>query len=100
MEGKQLSEGHSLPRDGIGQDLSGHRKKLTNRGALTLWQWQREGLVRPQKESTRARGTHRLEMAEGGTCQNMERKYPSKGHPPTGDHIRRDLLGHGKEATK
>ena len=40
------TEAHSLPGDSRGIDLSGHRKKLTDRGTLTLWRRQREGLVR------------------------------------------------------
>ena len=51
MEGKQLSEVHSQSGDRRGRDLSGHGKKLTKPGALTIWRPQREGLVRTQKES-------------------------------------------------
>jgi len=74
MERKQLSKGHSLSRDGRGRDKSGHGKKLMEQGALTPWRPQREGQVRTHKESNQARGTHSLEMAEGGTSQEMERK--------------------------
>ena len=55
-------------------DKSGHGKKVTKKGALTNWRGQREGQVRTWKESDQARGTHVLEMAEGGTSQDMERK--------------------------
>ena len=54
--------------------------KLTEQGALTLWRWQREGLVRTQKETDRARRTNHLETAEGGTSQDTERNRPSEGH--------------------
>ena len=44
MERNQLTEAHSLPGDSRGRDLSGHGKKPTDRGILTNWRWQREGL--------------------------------------------------------
>ena len=86
MERKQPSKAHSQTGDGRGRDKSGHRKKATKQGALTLWRQQREGQVRTQtwKESNQARGAHILETAEGGTSQDMERKQPSKGHSHSG----------------
>jgi len=51
------------------------------------------------KESDRERGTHKLETPEGEVSQDMERKRPSQGHSPTGDHIRREKLGHRKKVT-
>jgi len=80
--------------------LSGHRKKQTEQGALTSWRWQREGLVRTWKGTDQARGTHMLETAGGGTCQDTERNQLSKGHSLSGDHRGRDLLGHGKKPSK
>ena len=74
------SEGHSPPGDGIGREKSGHRKNLTERGALTYWRRYHEGQVRTQKESHQARGTHILEIASGGTCQDTERIPPSDRH--------------------
>jgi len=68
--------------------------------ALTDWRWQREGQVRTWKQSDQARGTHRLEIAEGGISQDMERKQPSKGHSQTGDGRGRDKSGHRKKVTK
>ena len=50
-EKKQPSKVHSLPGGGGGRDLSGHGKKPTERGTLTLWRWQKEGLVKTQKET-------------------------------------------------
>jgi hypothetical protein len=82
-ERNRLTEGHSLSGDSRGRDLLGHRKKPTDRGALTAWRQQREGLVRTRKEIDRARGTHFLETAEGGTCQDTERNRSSEGHSPT-----------------
>src|SRR5579863_7343024 len=73
-ERKRPSEGHSLAGDGRGRDLSEHGKKATEQGALTCWRPQREALVRIQKESDQAGGTHILEIAERGTCQDAERK--------------------------
>ena len=40
---------------------------------LTNWRRQREKLVKTQIEIDQARGTHVLETAEGGTCQNTEK---------------------------
>jgi len=54
--------------------MSGHERKATEQGTLTYWRWQREGLVRTRKESDQVRRTHKLETAEGGTCQDTERK--------------------------
>jgi len=51
------------------------------------------------KESDRARGTHKLGTPEGEASQDMERKRPRQGHSPTGDHIRREKLGHRKKVT-
>jgi len=67
-------------------------------------------------------GTHWLEIAEGGTCQDAERKRPSEGHSLSrdrrgtcqdterkgpserhslpGDRRGRDLSGHGKNVTR
>jgi len=99
--------------------LSGHRKKLTRQGPLTFWRSQREGVVRIQKESNRARDTHFLEIAEkglvrtqketnqlrvrgtykletteGGTCQDIQRNQLSKGHLLSGDSRGGYLSGH------
>ena len=80
-ERNRPTEAHSLPGDGRGGDLSGHEKKLTERGALTSWRRHREGLVRTQKEIARAKHTHLLETASGGTCQYTERNQPIEAHP-------------------
>jgi len=69
-------------------NLSGHRKKMTERGVLMNWIPQRERLVRMWKESDQARVTHKLRTTDGGTCQDIERKRPSQ-YPR-----RRDMSGH------
>jgi len=47
METMRPNEMHSLPEDRRGRDLSGHIKKVTERGSLTSWKPQRgRGLVR------------------------------------------------------
>ena len=91
---------HSQTGDGRGRDKSGHRKKATKQGTLTSWRWKREGQVRTRKESDQARCTHFLEMAEGGTSQDIERKQPSKAHSLSGDGRGRDKSGQGKKVTK
>ena len=91
-------KGHSPTRDSSERDLSGHGKKPTDRGTLTNWRQQREGLVRTQKENNRLRRAHILETTEGGTCQDMERNRLIEAHSPTGDRGR-DLSKHRKKPT-
>ena len=67
------SEVHLRSGDGRGRDLSGHRKQQTEQGVLTPWRRQRWRLVRTRKETDRAKPTHKLETAEGVTCQDTER---------------------------
>ena len=83
----RLSEVHSLSREGIRGDKLGHGKNATKLAALTSWRRHQEGQVRIQKESDRARGTHSLETASGGTSQDTERIRPGKGHSHSGDGI-------------
>ena len=93
------TESHSHPGDGRGRDLSGRRMNLTDRGPLTVWRQQTEGLVRILKESDRPRPTHFLGTAERGTCQDMERIRPTETHSPTRDGRQRDMSGHRKNPT-
>jgi hypothetical protein len=99
-ETNQPSEVHSLSGDDRGRDLSGRTRKQTNRGTLTLWRRQKEGPVRTRKEIDRVRGTHFLERAEGGACQNTETNRSSEAHSQTGHGRRRDLSGHGNKPTE
>ena len=98
-ERNRSSEGHSRPGDGRGRELSGYGKK-TERGPLTSWRWQREGLVRTRKETDRPRTTHILETAEGGICQNTERNRLSEAHSRSRDGRGRNLSGHRKKPTE
>ena len=98
-ERDRSAEEHSLPGDGIGRDLSGHRKKSTDRGALTPWKQHREGPVRTRTEIDRPRRTHQLETAEGVTCQDTERNRPTEAHSLPADGRQRDLSGHRKKST-
>ena len=61
---------------------------------------QREGQVRTWKESNGARGTHKLETAEGRSGQGMVRKWPSEGHSHSGYRRGRDESGHRRKVTK
>ena len=99
-ERNRPSQAHSPTGDDIERDSSGHRKKPTDRGALTLWRWHREGLVRTQRETDRSRRTHILEMASGGTRQDTERNRPVKAHSHPGDSIGRNSSGHRKKPTE
>jgi hypothetical protein len=72
----------------------------TEQGELTNWRRHREVQVRTWNESDRARGTHSLETASGGTCQDTERIRPSEGNSPTGDSIGRNKSGHEMNPTE
>ena len=100
MERSQPSKGNPLPGNGRGRDLSGHRRKLTERGALTSWGRRRKGLVRTPKETDQEKDTHSLGTIEGGTYQDVEKNRPSEGNSLPGDGRGRDLSGHGKKSTK
>ena len=80
MERNRPTEAHSHAGDGRGRDLSGHGKKPTDRGALTSWRRQREGLVRTRNETDRATGmgTHILENAEGRVSWAVETMCESR----------------------
>ena len=88
------TEAHSHSGNGRGRNLSGHRKNSTDRGPLTAWRRQTEGLVKTPKESDRLRPTHLLETTDRGTCQHTERIRPIEAHSPTGDDRGRNLSGH------
>ena len=96
MERKPLSKGHLPTGVGRGRDKSGHRRKVTVKGALTAWRWQRDK-VRTWKKSDQARGTHSLEMVQGGTSHDKERKQLSERHLHSGDSRGRDKSAHGKK---
>ena len=119
--GIRLSEAHSLAGDRRGRGLSGHGKNPTERGALTNWRWQREGLVRTWKaskqtsltywrpqmgglvrartETDRRRRAHILETEEVVTYQDMERNRESEVHLRSGDGRGSNLSGHGEKVT-
>jgi hypothetical protein len=86
-ERNRPSKGYSRPGDGRGMDLSGYGKKAAERGELTSWRRRREKPVRVRKETDRARGTHFLETAVGGACQDTERNRLGEGHSRSGDGL-------------
>ena len=98
-QGNQLTEAHSRPGDGRGRHLSGHTRKPTDRGSLTSWRRQREALVRTCKETDRPRRTHKLETAEGGTCQGTQENRPTEAHSRPGDGRGSHLSGHARKPT-
>ena len=97
-ERNRPSDAHSRPGYGRWRDLSGYRKKQAERDALTNWRQQREGLIKTRKETDRVRGTHVLETAERGICQDTERSRPSKVRSLPGDGS--DLSGYEKKQTE
>ena len=98
-ERNRPTEVHSRTGNDRGRDLSGHRKKLADQGALTNWRQQREKLVRTQKETNQPRHTHILETKEGGTCQDSAINQPMEAYPHSGDGRGRDLSGQEKKPT-
>ena len=97
---RTAGEAHSLSRDNRRRDLSGHRKKLTERGPLTSWRRQKKELVSTWRETNQARRTYFLETVEGGSCQDTERTRPSEAHSRSGDGRERDLSGREKKPTE
>ena len=108
-------EGYSLSGDSRRRNLSGHRKKPTDRGTLTSWGRQREVLVRTREEAGQPRHTHKLETAggtwsghrkkptdrgtrtswgrqRGVTCQDTEENWLTEAHSQTGDGRGRNLV--------
>ena len=69
---------------------------MSERGELTTWRWNGEELIRRQKVSDRARGTHFLETAEGGTCHNTYRKSLGDENSLAGEGQGSMLSDHGK----
>ena len=68
---------------------------MSKPGKLTFWRGQRLRLVRTQKESEPARGTHKLERAEVGTCLDTTRKQASERHSHAGDfRMRSQVAGY------
>ena len=65
MKQNRPREGHSLPGDRREGVKSGHRKKPTERGALTHLRPQREGQVKTRKETDQVSETHFLGQMEG-----------------------------------
>jgi hypothetical protein len=92
-ERNRPSKAYSHPGDRRGSELSGNGKKHTERGRLTSWRQEREGLVRTRKETDQARPTHQLDTAERGTCQDAERNRPSGAHSLSSDSRGTDFLG-------
>ena len=58
------------------------------------------GRDRTRKESSRARSTHLLEIASGGTIQDTKRMQPSEDRSPTGDGIGTDKPDRRKNASE
>ena len=76
LERIRASKGYSLTGERRRTDMSGHGKNPSEQGALTDWRVRTDGRVRTWKESERARGTHRLESADGR--MSGDGKNPSK----------------------
>src|SRR6267142_1397843 len=100
MKRIQLSERHSQTGEHRQTDKSGHRKNLTERGALTSWRVQMDRQVRTWKESNRVRGTHILESTDGQTSQDMVRIQQSEVYSQTGECRWTDKSGQRKLLTE
>ena len=55
--------------------------------------------MRTGKATDRARPTHSLKTAEGGTCQDTETIRPTEAHSRPGDDRQNDLSGHRNNPT-
>ena len=95
-EGMRLSEGHSQSGDRIGNVST--QKESGRVMALTSWRPHREGQVRTRRKCDQERALHQLETASGGACQDTKRKQVSEGNSLSGNRIRRNKSGYGKEA--
>ena len=93
------TEAHSHPGDSRQSHLSGHRNNPTDRGPLTLWRRQTEGLVRTPKQSDRPKPTHFLETADRAICQDTKTIRPTEAHSRTADGRQSDLSGHRNNLT-
>jgi hypothetical protein len=103
--------------------MSGHRNNSSKREELTSWSASGTTSQETEKQSERARGTHFLEIASGGTSQITETIRASEGHSRPGEHgektsqdmetilaseehsqagqrIRRDRTGHRKNLSE
>src|SRR5437879_5034517 len=96
----RASEGHSRPGEPRHRDKLGHRKNMSQRGALTSWRAQTQRQVRTRKECEQARGTHVLESPDTETSQDTERMRASEGHSRPGEPRHRDKSGHGRNASQ
>lgn len=72
---------------------------MNQQGVLTSWILQSLGLVKTQRESESARGTHKLKVREGETYQDKERKsreihlLPRRCKGELSGHIKKETSG-------
>jgi hypothetical protein len=97
---KPASKGHSHPVERRARDSSGQRKKASQRGALTPYRAQSDGLFRTAKERRPTRGTHVLSSAERRTHQDSKGKPASEEHSRTIQRRARDSSGQLKKASQ
>jgi hypothetical protein len=91
------SKAHLHPEDGRGRDLSGHERSQESEAHLHPGDNRGRDLSGPDTKTDRARPTHSLEMAEGGTCQDTERNRLGKAHSLPGHGRGKDRSGHRKK---
>jgi hypothetical protein len=118
---KPASEGGSRAVEGGRKDKSGQRKKVRERGELTLCRPTRVKQVRAaknargrgahalssatreiskgSKKSQQVRSTHQLLSAEGETCYDSKENPESEGHSHTVEHRGRDKSGQQKRSS-
>ena len=82
----RMTEGQGTLTDWVerGMDKLGH-KKVKERREPTNWRPQKKAQFRVEKKGDKVRGTHVLEIAEGGTSQDTERNPVSEGRSLSGD---------------
>jgi hypothetical protein len=94
-ERKRANKGDSQTGDSRERDGSGHRTKGCEGGAPTNLGPRIEGQVMTPRESERARCTHGLESADGGTSQENKRHRTSEEYSHTKERAGRDKSGRG-----
>ena len=74
------SEGRSQPEGRVVRGKAEHGKRTTKQVTLTSWRSHGKRQVSVSKGCDRARGTHNLETALGGTSKDKVRKRLSEWH--------------------
>jgi hypothetical protein len=70
------------------------KKKMKIQGKKPTFCKQKKGDRSADQKKNQRQNTHKLETAEGGTCQDTERKLPSEGHSRSEERREKARSGH------